>query len=115
MNYTNDDILMEVSKLRFWLPDFVVCEIKKTYIVPELLVKEYITELDSENCKFLNGNNFVPIITRILRVPSCVEHLKINDTTFLHVYSKHLNNKKLFERMNYINSFAYSILMYKYH
>jgi hypothetical protein len=90
-------------------------ELTKDEFQHSALVKEYYTELSSDKCKNLTLGNLHIIIRRIFDKPECIEYLKKNDETFACVSSLHENGEKLYEFMNYYQSFAATIITQTYH
>jgi hypothetical protein len=95
-------------------------KIYNEYIIPQQLADDILNCLKSDKCRELNITTLKPLIKKIiinnkLNIENPIlKYLSQKDDIFIKVINEHLDGNKLFELLNFIDSFCMSLLMFKY-
>lgn len=93
--------------------EFLWFDVEKKPQCDELL-NWYLNDEDAQRLRL--NNNVLNLINELLTCKTSVEYLCSKDAEFKKCYEDHyVKNKKYFDLMSILESFALSILMYKYH
>ena len=112
VNSENLDLLM----LNRRLPDDVLRHIYENYIVGIETCDRYLEMFKTDESIKLNHFPLIEPTRLLLEHPCAVEYLCKKHVIFNKMYTQHyVEMKKWFERLNILDSFVLSILMFLYH
>ena len=112
---TAESNCLDISRLDS-LPDDVLRQMHEEYFFAKDTCDRYLISLSNDNSKRLQHKPLLEPTEKILKNPYAVEYLRSKHIVFDQMYREHyIENKKGFVRLNMLESFVLSLLIWLHH